>query len=404
MYLIIALRLRFALGLFCSMLLAGHYLAVIAQGPAVPKETPATPETKSAGNIKVTFDETAPGVVFIEANGERIRVDTNQKSIARVDEPATTTAPVAAPTAAAPVTDAKIAQGDDEELDEPGLEPYDYRLVQVPTPKRYAKGSLTLYFTHRFTQPIRPFRGDDGSAKALFGLDTFSASAFGLYYGISDKLYVNAYRSPLCRNGHCRTIEIGAGYNALHEKKGKSPVSLGFYGSIEGNDNFTEEYTYNLQTMIARSVGPRVNVFFAPALHLNTNGQRRFNPRPGDFSASALVANRFDPGTHTASFGFGVNARIRPTVSLLFDYTPRTGFKQGRIEPIFDTNFNVTGFKNKSHAALGFGVQKDTARHTFSLTFGNTQTTTTSSYNSSNLVLSPKNWVIGFNLARRLLK
>jgi hypothetical protein len=99
----------------------------------------------------------------------------------------------------------------------------------------------------------------------------------------------------------------------------------------------------------------------------------------------------------------GVNARIRPTVSLLFDYTPRVGFKLGRVDAEFDMNFTrIERFRNESEAAIGFGIEKRIGRHAFSLTFSNTQTTTTSRYNSSNLVLSPSKFVIGFNLYRRL--
>jgi len=35
------------------------------------------------------------------------------------------------------------------------------------------------------------------SDQDLFGLDSFAVSSFGLLYGITDKLYVSAYRSPI---------------------------------------------------------------------------------------------------------------------------------------------------------------------------------------------------------------
>jgi hypothetical protein len=373
------------LGLLLCFLAAGAF----GQGPA---EKAAKPES----NMKVMFDETAPGVVIVETGGERLRIDTATKQVVRLE----TSAPAADETTPAPVAQPQQAE---EEFDEPGYEPYDYRLANIPTPKRYPKGSLTLYFTHRFTQPLKP-ANERVTYAELFGLDSFSASGFGLYYGVTDKFYVGAYRSPLCQRGLCRTIEIGAGYNFLHEKKGVAPLSLGAYASVEGNNNFRKEFTFNLQLLVARSVGPRVNVFFAPAAHLNSNGGRRFNPRAEDFFPPAQAARTLDLGKHTGSFGFGTNVRIRPTVSLFADYTPRAGFKQGSVTPVFDRNFNVVGFNPEAHASFGFGVQKDTARHTFSLTFSNTQGTTTSRYNSSNLVLPPKRFAIGFNLMRRLLK
>jgi hypothetical protein len=104
-------------------------------------------------------------------------------------------------------------------------------------------------------------------------------------------------------------------------------------------------------------------------------------------------------GEHTGSFGFGANAQIRPTVSLLFEYTPRVGFKLGQIEPADPLG---TTFRNHSEEEIGFGIEKRIGRHAFALTFSNTQTTTTSRYNSSNLALGQSQFVIGFNLYRRL--
>jgi hypothetical protein len=48
--------------------------------PAVKTEPEKTiPPAVSKSRLKVTFDETAPGVVYIESNGEKIRIDTNSK-------------------------------------------------------------------------------------------------------------------------------------------------------------------------------------------------------------------------------------------------------------------------------------------------------------------------------------
>ena len=348
-------------------------------------------EDTQSQELNVTFDEHTPGVAIVEIGGQRVRIDTSNKSWSRIGEAPATKAGTATPPNAAT----------SEEKNEPVPENYDYRLVNVPTPKRVLKGSVNLYFTHRFSQPIKPL---SDSAKELLGLDSFSASSLGVFYGITDKLYVSAYRSPICQRGLCRTIEIGLGYHWLDEDK-HSPIALSTYASIEGDHNFTQNFTYNLQAMIARSASKYVNLIFSPAVHFNANGQRRFDPRPTDFFPPAAVADTFRQPRHSGSFGFGVNGRIRPTVSLLFEYTPRVGFKLGEVVPIFNPGFTrIVGFQTKSEAEIGFGVQKDIGRHTFSLTFSNTQTTTTSRYNSSNLVLPPSKFVIGFNLYRRFLK
>jgi hypothetical protein len=368
-------------------------------------EKPAQPAA-SKSQMKVTFDENSPGVIFIESNGEKIRIDANKKTVAQITAPTENTAenPKQQETAqleTKPETKKPEVKPDDKEESvydfDKGEEPYDYRIVNVPTPKSVPKGSWNLFFTHRFTQPIHPL---SESGKNLLGFDSFSVSSFGVTYGITDKLYVSASRSPLCERGLCRTIEVGLGYNWIAQDK-DSPFALTTYASIEGNDNFTEEYTYNLQAMLSARLGKRVYLFFSPAAHLNANGQHRFNPRPEQFFPPATIANSFKLPTNGASFGFGADILITHDIVALFDFAPRIGFKLGRIDTIFDSNFNVIGFKNVSYPSIGFGIQKNIGKHSFALTFSNTQTSTTSRYNSSNLVLKPKIFTIGFNLSRR---
>jgi hypothetical protein len=172
------------------------------------------------------------------------------------------------------------------------------------------------------------------------------------------------------------------------------------YASVEGDHNFTERYTWNFQTMLGRSVTKYVNVFFSPAVHVNSNGGDRFK----EFLRTQPLAAKLRLGRHSGSFGFGVNAQVRPTTSLLFEYTPRVGFKMGQIVADFNSDTGqLIGFRNKSEAEIGFGIEKRIGRHVFSLTFANTQTTTTARYNSSNLVLPPSKFTIGFNMFRRLL-
>jgi hypothetical protein len=367
-----------------------------AVAKADDKQSADTKKTEPGSKIKVTFDDTTPGVVYVESNGEKIRVDTAKKSFEEVatnsDEPAAPDDDKTAKAAATP--DDKNAGKYDFDRSE---EPFDYRVVNIPTPKRIPKGSWNLVFSHRFSQPVKPLHE---SAENLLGLDSFSVSSFGIIYGITDKLYVSASRSPVCQRGLCRVIEIGAGYNWIAADK-DSRIGLTTYASVEGNDNFTEEYTYNLQAMLSGRIGKRVYLFFSPALHINSNGQRRFDPRPTDFFPPAPIADTFHLPTHGASFGFGASVLITPNVAALFDFSPRAGFKLGQVHPIFNSTFQIIGFRNESEPTLGFGIQRNIGRHAFSLTFSNTQTTTTSRYNSSNLGYSPKHFTIGFNLSRR---
>ena len=359
-----------------------------------PEETP-----RNSSKIKVIFDENSPGVVFVESNGERIRVDTTHKTvepIAAAVSDEKTSIPASDQKTLNAVTD-QTKKADRKYEFKKGEEPYDYRVVNIPTPKMVPKGTWNLVFTHRFTQTINPL---SSSAKNLFGLDSFGVASFGITYGITDKLYVSAYRSPLCQRGLCRTVEAGLGYNWIaHDKN--SPIALTTYASIEGNYNFSKEYTYNLQARLSGRLGKRVYLFFSPAVHINSNGQGRFDPRPTDYFPPVVIADSFRLPAHGASFGFGTSVLISRDVVALFDFTPRSGFQLGRVTAIRDAAFHVVGFTNESHPSIGFGIQRNIGKYAFALTFSNTQTTTTSRYNSSNLVLTPNNLIIGFNLSRR---
>ncbi len=366
----------------------------VYQPPTLPGSGPNFP-AKAGDEVKVTFDPKEAGIIYFEANGKRYKVNTVTHTMELVPAEPAAARPTAQTALAAPPA-AKQDDAEDYYAYETGDEPFDYRLVNVPTAKKVPKGSWNMSFTHRFSQPIRPF---SESGQALLGFDSMSMSSFGIMYGITNKFYVNAYRSPVCQRSLCRTIEIGAGYHFTDQDE-RSPLAVSIYGSVEGNDNFTKQYTYNIQAMLSRRFGKRVFLHFAPAVHINSNGQRRFDPDPANFTPPE-PALAFKQPAHTFSFGTGINVRITPSVSGIFEFTPRTGFKLGQVQPIFDPDFNVTGFESISHPEMGIGLQYLRGKHSFTLTLSNTQTTTTSRYNSSNLVLKPKDLVIGFNLFRR---
>lgn len=374
--------------LAAALLLAGA-AAALAQSSDTTSDAP-----------KVTFDDKTTGVAIVEINGVKYVVDSNKKTVEKLGPAtnATTKTEPAAETKPAADNSAETQEEEESVWDfEPGMEPYDYRLINLATPRSVPKGSWNMSFNHRFSQPFNPL---SESGKALLGFDSMSASSFGVSYGITDKLYVNAYRSPLCQKGLCRRIEVGFGYNWLKQTK-ESPIALTTYASVEGNNNFTEEYTYNLQTMVSGRVGKRVYLFFSPALSLNSNGQHRFNPRAEDYYPPAEAANTFKLHSYTASFGFGTAVMITPKHVALFEFTPRIGFKLGRIDTLYDADFNVVGFQSVSKPEIGFGYQWNIGKHSFAITLSNTQTTTTSTFNSSNLVLGPKHLIVGFNLFRR---
>jgi cytochrome c oxidase subunit 2 len=176
---------------YCSVYCGDDHDKMVGELIVAGAETPSS-------NIHVSFDNTEPSVVVVEAAGERIRIDTRNKSITSL------AATEAGPPGSASASEAVADEQETRPKTHPP-EPYDYRLVNVPTPKRVPRHSLNVYFTHRFSEEVTAAEGEPGEehrdriANDLLGLDSSSVSSFGVFYGITDRLYASAYRSPLCR-------------------------------------------------------------------------------------------------------------------------------------------------------------------------------------------------------------
>jgi plastocyanin len=387
-------RFRF----YCSVVCGDDHDKMTGELVVAPEQ--GSDQGAAPSNIQVAFDQTDPNIVIVESAGQRVRIDTRTKSVTNL-EPQAALRPQPTPPA--------VASAAQETHPRPGTEPYDYRLVNLPTPKSVPKHSVNLYFTHRFSEVIGPEPGETSGqhlsriSNDLLGLDSFSVSSFGFSYGITDRLYAFVYRSPICQTGLCKTIELGLGYHLLDEA-GKSPMALSVQASVEGDYNFTERYVENLQVMMERSISKYAHVFFSPAVHINSNGEGRFDPQPQNFfPPPTAVAASFRLGQNSGSLGFGADARIRPTVSLVFEFTPSVGFKLGNVAPIINQAGTIVGFQNQYEPEIGFGIQKRIGKHVFTLAFTNTQGTTSSRYQTSTLFVPPSNYVIGFNIYRRLM-
>ncbi len=379
--------LRFAL--ICLILLTA-YNSVLAEEPNNPEKAVNSNDEKNTNNtndsnstntknatingIKVVF--TGNNEALIEVNGQLVKINTIAQSATAVTD---TTVADALATSTKPETPsedtAKVAseETDKTQSAEPEGAPavtnpedyYAYELVNLPTPKRYEKGAFNVHFTHRFSQS--PFAR---SAADLFGFDSFSVSAFGFTYGITDRIYAKIFRTP---SAPFRTIEMGGGIHLLQQ--GKSiPISAALYTSVEGRDNFNEHFTTNISGTVARSISHYGGVFFAPTVSFNNNPIPKSNPGKSDT---------------TGSFGFGGQINFRPTGSFVMEFVPRVGYK-------------TPG----SVSSVAFGLQKRTYRHVFTLTVSNTQSTTTSQYNSGIGTFTDRKEfaravVIGFNIYRR---
>jgi hypothetical protein len=277
--------------------------------------------------------------------------------------------------------------------------PGDDLVFSVPTGRRLERHGFYINFSHRF--PFEAAFVGPGRGNVLLGLDDFSVSSFGFRYGVTSKLSVMAYRSPSVIG---RPIELMAAYNFLDESDGK-PLNAAVRLSIDGQNNFTRNFTENIELTVSRSLGHRAQLYAVPTFSI------RNRPLLGDISAPlqnavtlqscnlALAAGvnpalGVRPCANTFSLGLAVAVDVRPTVALVAETIPTL----------------VNGPELGIHRApFAFGVQKKIWRHAFTLGLTNSPGTTVSQRAGTNATFlqqpgadKPSQMFFGFDITRQV--
>ena len=246
-----------------------------------------------------------------------------------------------------------FAQTEDDDAKLRPAEP-DYFIVNLPTtlPLPVHRGSFFL--THRFGENLA--KDDFGTAASnLFGLDQGATINFGYRFGVMK--HVEAMAS---RTNFNKTIQLAGKIDAMHQS---DTHFIGVSGlvSIEGSDNFQENYKPALGVSISRSFMDRAAVYAVPVWVHNS---------------AALT------GETRETFFIGIGGRIAflPTAYIIAEVTPR-----------------VAGY-GPGDAEYAFGVEKRVGGHVFSLVFANTFGTTYGQLASGGF---PDSLYMGFNLSRK---
>jgi mono/diheme cytochrome c family protein len=259
--------------------------------------------------------------------------------------------------------------------------PGDDFLLSLPTGRRLESHGFYVNFTHRFI--YSPAFSGPALGGSLSGFDNFSISSFGFRYGVTDKLSVSIYRSPTFI---ARPIQLMAAYNFIDEHDGY-PLNAVLRLSIEGENNFSRNFTENIEGILSRSIGDRAQLYLVPTLSL---GNRELF-QPSSFFSSAIPNL---PGVNTFSLGVGGALDIRPTVALVAEVMPTlaNGTELGIHRPAF-----------------GFGIQKKIWRHAFTFGFTTSPGTTVSQRAGTRAQFlgepnadTPAGLCIGFDLMRQI--
>lgn len=245
-------------------------------------------------------------------------------------------------------------QTDDDPDRDPNDNQPDFYVATLNTNLPLPKGKWNFRLTHRFLRPVG--EGDFGDlAGRLFGLDGGAQIGLDLKYGLARGLNVGIYRTS------DRTIQFSAQYNVMRD--GNGPIGVSVVASVDGTDNFSEEYSPGLALVLSRELNGRGAIYIQPSFVNNT----RFAP-VGDED-------------YTVMAGVGARLRLGRNSYLFAEGSPRVaGFDQG-----------VT--------FASFGFEQRYGGHVFQLNMSNGFGTTLAQVARGGT--PGDNWYLGFNLTRK---
>jgi len=237
----------------------------------------------------------------------------------------------------------------------------DFTLVNQPTNLRLPARRFAFRVTHHFARPLG--RGSFGDlAGDLFGLDGGAQIGLELRYGLVDRVQVGVYRTS------DRTIQLSVQPHVFEQGQGGVPFGLSAVVSVEGLDNFSEDYSPSVAAVLSRRLWSRLDVYFSPGWVGNL-------VPTADESGSAVV------------LGYGGRFRVRPSFGLVGEVAPRFG------EP---DDLPVSQ-RDRTYAA--FGIEGIWGGHVFQLNFANDIATTPAQRARSQS--ERDEWFIGFNISRK---
>lgn len=271
---------------------------------------------------------------------------------------ATDAAATADPTAASTTSaSADTPAALDDDLEQDPNEP-EFSVINMPTTLRLPKHRSAFRVTHRFARGFS--QGDFGDlASDFFGFDGGAQIGLEFRFGVASGAQLGFYRTS------DRTIEFFGQYQLV--RQGGSPVGIDLAASIEGLDNFQEDFAPRVALVLSRKLGARSALYVEPAFIGNT----RLGPdRPGD-DATLLVRVG-------GRFGLGAG------VALLAEAAPR-----------------LTGYKGGPNGAthLTFGLEKGVGGHSFQLNVSNDLGTTPAQVARGRT--GRDDWFLGFNISRK---
>ncbi len=247
----------------------------------------------------------------------------------------------------------------------PGPEPNpaepDFTVIALPTTGQVPRHKLAFRMTHRFSRPLNGFDDnfDFGELVGdLFGFDSAAQIGLELRFGLMEGTQVGIHRT------NDKTIQF-LGQRELIRQGPGMPVTIDALVTVEGLNNFREQYSTGVGAVVSRRIARRLAVYVEPIWVANTN------PLPGEETDD----------NHTFQVGLASRLRLGSRTYLVGEFIPRAaGHRPG-----------------SNHAS--FGVEMRYGGHLFQLNVSNGLGTTMGQLARGGT--GRNDWFIGFNLSRK---
>lgn len=254
----------------------------------------------------------------------------------------------------------------------------DQTVVNVATTMPLKRHKSYFKITHRFARDLR--RGSFGQlAEDLFSLDNGALIGLEYRFALTSSLQAGIHRAILGK-----TIETFAKWDLRRQSDG-GPFGLSVGASIEGQNNLHLDPQPGISATLSHMHGTWLALYANPTYVHNAH-TATLRLVHDDHSLGANDPDAADeavPGEdsrNTAFIGLGMRARVRETVSLVAEVSPR-----------------IAGYR-PDRAAWNVGVEKLTRGHVLQLNFGNNFDSTAGMVARGG---SPHDVYMGFNLSRK---
>ena len=236
----------------------------------------------------------------------------------------------------------------------------DFTLVALPTSLRLPQYGSAIRIVHRFTRPLNC----DTCANSLAG-DGFSIDG-GAQIGLEYRFGIVPNGQLVVHRSSDKTVNFSGLYGLTRQGAGM-PIEVAALVGIDatnvGRKGATSEYSPTIGAVIGHLHGEMGALYFEPMFVHHSNVFHL----PGD--------------DNTFMVGLGARVKIRPTVYVTAEYTPR-----------------VSGYKPGVNQA-GFAIEKRAGGHMFQLNVSNSLSTTMGQIARGGP--AGNDWYLGFNLTRK---